>query len=251
MRSKTQLRNDFDVIGFENLVYQNSAKIKLEKAILCPCSRKDNSHAKRCVNCNGTGFFFESYGSPIWGMITSLNYNQILGLTGEQINATANLTLSNTYDARLQVYDKLTVLDGKGIITYQQIFPELRMNNNNIEVLDALVNQPIQSIESIYLYDSENTPLIKLNSNDYTYSDNLIKFSEIFLQNLKRSGKENLSMTVRYRYLPVYHIIRTEHNIRQSRILQSGDIEKLEFLPLMYLIQESWYFMQNQGFENR
>jgi len=250
MRSKQQLRSDFDTIGFENLVYQNAAKIKLEKAILCPCGRKDNQHSKRCINCNGTGFFFDEYSQNIWGMITSLNYNQILGLTREELNATANLTLSKTYDARLQVYDKLTILDGKGITTYKQIFPEIRENNLGIDVLDVQVNQKIQSIEMIYLYIDDKTPLQKLNESDYSYYNNIIQFSDVLKNQLQQSGNDSYSMTVRYRYLPTYQVMRTEHNIRQTRILQTGGIEALEFLPLMYLIQESWYFAQNTGYEN-
>jgi hypothetical protein len=251
MRSKSILRSDLDIKGFENLVFQNAAKLKLEKAIICPCGRKDNSHSKRCANCNGTGLFFYEHPTEVWGMITSLNYNQTLGLTSEQINATANLTLSNTYDSRLQVYDKLTLLDGKGITTYQQIFPETRINNNGIEVLDVLINQPIASIENIYMFDTENDPLIQIETSDYSFVDNLLTFSEIFLQFLKRNNKENLSMSIRYNYMPVYHIIRTEHNTRQSRIMTTGGVDQVELFPLAYLIQESWYFMQNKGYENR
>lgn len=247
-RDKNKLRIDFDVEGFENLVYQNGAKMKLERAILCPCGRKDNSHPKNCVNCNGSGFFFVEHTDNVWGMVSSLTHNQILGMTAQEINNTANLTLSNTYDSRLQVYDKLTVLDGLGIIGYEQIFPEIRTNNDNNEVLDVQLHRLIQSIESVYLYVDADTPLTLLTENtDYTFDQNIITLSDVLKFELQNLSQEYYSISVRYRYLPEYMVMRSEHNIRQTRIFE-GTNEQFKFLPLMYIIQEAWYFIQNGGF---
>ena len=245
-RSKDLYRQDFDFNGFENLIYQNGINFKLERAVFCPCRRTDNgSPQTTCQNCNGSGWLF-SEPNLIAGMVSSLNYEQIIQMTYPEVTATANLTLSETNDFRLNYFDKLIVQDGNGIIV-NNIKPfKLVPNTYNKKTFQLSLPYRVISIDYLILYIS-STEIMKLTSSDYSIQSdsNVIELSDIITKKIVNSGLNDVMASIRYYHYPIYHVLRQEHNIRISHV-KEGSIEVAKKFPLQYMIREHSFFV-NQG----
>lgn len=244
-RSKTLLRQDFDHTGFENLVYQNGLNLKLERALMCPCRRVDNgSPQTTCLNCNGSGWLF-SAPTNVFGTIMSLKYEQIIQMTYPEISATANLILSESNDFRLSYFDKLTLQDGNGIIVNNIKQFKLLSNSYNKKTFQLSLPFRVISIDYLILYISSNS-VLKLSESDYKYENNTntIELSDSVTSNLTKQGFTDIMASIRYYHNPIYHVLRHEHNIRLSRVVD-GSNEVVKEFPLLYLIREHSFFVNN------
>ena len=239
-RSKSLLRQDFDKAGFENLLFQNNILFTLEKAVYCPCRRKDNSSPQvECVNCNGSGWLFV-HGREVNATVMSLNYDQKIQMTYTEITASANLTMSEDFENRLAFFDKLSMKDGAGITINNLARFEQITNEYKKIVFQLTLPYSIVSIEYlvIYLSNSENKILTP---NDYTIvKSNVIQLNSALYDYLTKKGFIEIMASIRYNHLPIYHVMRSEHNIRMTKVE-----DNTTYMPLQYLIREHNFFVQN------
>lgn len=238
-RSQYKHRVDLQPIELENLVIQSANLLSLERAIFCPCRRIDNgSFQSNCPICHGNGWLFTG-ANEVFGTVTSLSYTQTMSMERELINSTANLTLSELYDFRLNYFDRITILDGDGIIKNNLIKIKLQYNAQKNEVLMSSVPFVPNSIEYFYVYFS-STEIVLLTENDYTLSNANIIFSDVMKSRFKKTGLDYLVGSIRYYHKAIYHVLNTNHNIRQTRVTENGS-QVVKKLPLQYTIREALY----------
>lgn len=243
-RNKELHRIDFTQSGFDNQIYRNSAQMRLERSMLCACRNMQTGYVPTiCPFCKGTGYLFTAP-VDIYGMITNLNYQQTLQMNFTEINATANLTISEAFDFRLKYFDKLTILDGDGIIQNQLSKFYLKENPQRKQILQAETQFQINKIEYCLIYQSLDKIKQLVLGVDYTFVGNIITLSDIFRAELLKSGETEFQCSIRYYHKPIYHVMRDEHAIRMTRIIKN-DIETVELLPLQYMIREASYFVEN------
>lgn len=242
LRVKTSERIDFRPLEIENLTNQNGLKMNLEKVVFCPCRRDDNSQPQStCKICKGNGWIFMPK-QVVYGMVTSLSFQQTMTLAQPEINATANLTLSENYDFRLNYFDRLTLLDGDGIIKNNLLRLQPVETPTKKEFIQGNLPYIIKSIECIYLYVSNSEVKLLEPVKDYTFFDNIVQFTDKMRYDLIKKGITEFITSVRYNHMPVYHVLSTEHSVRMTRVMDKGN-ETIKLMPLQYKIREaSFYF---------
>lgn len=201
-----QARPDFVKNEFDIAIYQKGYKVLHEKSIACPCKSKGvGGQLSDCKNCGGSGWVFIN---PIQTrmIIHSMNRQTQYKDWSEENRGTSSITCNNW--EQLSFMDRITLIEG--ISVYNEILYVKRSASNlffyttyNIKThLDAYgVAKP--SIDYIALFESTSTPLRRLELDlDYT-----TEYNRILLDSKFDTGNEDLSITIRYKHNPQYHVI--------------------------------------------
>ena len=237
----------WDVNKFEGLIYNMGYDAYIEKALRCPCCDKATGQAlSTCHNCLGRGWFFVDKRQTriVAQSMENLRRNS---QTGEINHGTARITA--------RASDKLGFMDRVMLLDLTAWYTELL---NPIEYEDELIAYPVYEpleISNIYLYGGDNVKLIPLTPSQYNISGNKIIFDKsleelVPVEDMNQKFPE-MTISIRYSYHPVYHIIdanRELTKVREKGCFFSDD--NLRQVPMLYIGRKAHYIFDAQRFNN-
>ena len=210
------VRLDFLSPDFSALIDNKGYDAIWERALPCPCAKREGAYMSNCVNCQGTGWVFINP-MQIKVVAQSLNKDTKYKEWSQERLGTASFTVRPEY--HLSFMDKITLLDTVS-----------RDSENRVVyyVDDSfLINTiyPIDEIIEIFKFESPLLPLLKLDPEDYTFNGRFVQFKE----GVVKTGD---SVTVSYDHKVQYHILDLNHDIRNTIILDHYSREEQLALPI-------------------
>ena len=210
------VRMDFFSPDFSALIDNKGYDAIWERALQCPCSKREGAPMSGCINCGGTGWVFINP-MQIKVVSQSLNKDTKYKEWSQERLGTVSFTVRPEY--HLSFMDKITLLN---TITREN-------ENRKVFFLDNhwLVGliYPVSKVIEIFKFIDPKKPLQKLDESDYTIEGRFIKFAEGAVQ-------EGDSVTVSYEHNAQYHILDLNHDIRNTIILDDKSREEQLELPI-------------------
>lgn len=235
----------WDVGKFNALIYNHGYDAYIERALRCPCVDRSTGQAlSTCQNCLGRGWFFVDRRETrvVSQSMANLRRNSDIG----EINrGTARIT-TRAVD-RLAFMDRIILLDL--IAWYSEI---LRPNLIEGELIAYPIYEPLE-ITNMYLYIGDNIKLEPIPSELYQIEGNRIKFDNGLMELVDvtdvNQKQPDISISVRYSYHPLYHVIDVNREL--TRVRNKGctfsDTE-LTDIPINVLARKAHYIFDAQVF---
>lgn len=210
------VRVDFFDPDFSALVDNKGYDAIWERAIPCPCAKRQGAIMSNCVNCQGTGWVFINP-TQIKVVAQSLNKDTKYKEWSQERLGTASFTVRPEY--HLNFMDKITLLNSCSRDSENRLvfFFEDKLMINTI--------YPIDSVIDIFKFVSPSLPLQRLDPSSYSIKDRFVVFAE----GVVNKGD---SVTVSYDHKVQYHILDLNHDIRNTIKLDDVSREKLLELPI-------------------
>lgn len=209
------IKNEFDIV-----LYQKGYNVIHEKALKCPCKAKnEGGQLSSCQNCGGVGWvFINSQNTQM--IIHSMNINTQFKAWSEENRGTASITCRDI--------DELCFMDRITLSEVTSIFNEtVHLKVSGSDLL-FFTTYPIIEIEYLGLFISDDEPLQRLIvDNDYTFSRNIIVLSDTF-----NTLGDDLTLTIRYKHNPQYHIIDLPRNTISTKVDNGGVEQSPVSLPI-------------------
>lgn len=222
------VKSDFDAI-----VWQKGYDVILEKAIECPCrNRPDGQALSDCRNCGGSGWVFYN---PVQTrmVIQSINKDTQYKEWSKENLGTAKISALN--EQQLSYMDKITILNA-----VQTLNETLFFKQHSDGVYRAMSTYKIIDIVDIFEFVDSQHPLKVLTENDYT----IVNERWIELSNVT---EQYPTISIRYTYNPIYHILDINRDVMTSKKLIAGkDINK-DF-PVSAVGRVAHYILNIQNF---
>lgn len=230
---------------FEQLIAEHGYDAYVDRALRCPCVDKTTGQAlTTCKNCIGRGWFFVDRLST---KVISQSMKNLKGYQdwGEINRGTANITVRGS--------DKLGFMDRIIFLELETYYSEiLRPKFFSGELVAFPVYEPI-SITNIFLFIGDDTKLYPLSPSDYAIKGNRITFdlgiAEYIESNDINQSIPELSVSIRYSYSPVYHVIdvnRELMKVRENKCTFSD--EKLKYMPINVTAKKAHLIFDAQRF---
>lgn len=210
------IRTDFFSPDFDVLVDNKGYDVIWERAIPCPCAKRQGATMTNCKNCQGTGWVFINP-TQIKAIAQSINKDTKYKEWSQERLGTASFTVRHEY--HLNFMDKLTLLgsssrDSENRIVY---FYENQWLINTI--------YPIDKIIDIFKFVSPTEPLQLLSPDSYFVQDHFVIFTPGTVQN-------GDSVTISYEHKVQYHILDLNHDVRNTILLDDTSREVPLQLPI-------------------
>lgn len=231
---------------FESLIHNNGYDVYIERALRCPCVDRSSGQAlATCKNCLGRGWFFvdKRQTRVVSQSMANLRRNSDIG----EINrGTARIT-SRAVD-RLAFMDKIIFLEL--VAYYTEVLRPVMYED---ELVAYPIYEPIE-ITNAYVFVGDTVKLLPLNESMYKIEGNRVVFDESILDEIEATDvnqkQPDLSISVRYSYHPVYHVIdvnRELMKVKERNGCTYSD-EKLKNMPLNVLARKAHYIFDQQAF---
>lgn len=240
-------RVGWDVEKFEGLIYNHGYDAFIERAMRCPCVDKATGQAlSTCHNCLGRGYFFvDKRETKI--VAQGMNNQKRFEQTGEVNRGVARITTRAT--------DKLGFMD-RIILTqleayYSEVLKPFFYKN---ELIAYPVYEPLE-ITDIFLYAGDTTKLIPVPDNLYKVDGNKIVFDSsleefVPVDDINQKHPE-ISVTIRYSYYPVYHVIDANRELMKVRERKCGyPNDTLRSMPINVLAKKAHFIFDRVQFSN-
>lgn len=235
----------WDVAKFESLIYRHGYDAYIERALRCPCVDRSSGQAlSTCKNCLGRGWFFvdKRQTKVVSQSMANLRKNSDIG----EINrGTARIT-TRAVD-RLAFMDKIILTEL--IAYYSEILRPVMFND---ELVAYPIYEPLE-ITNMYMYVGDTVKLEPIPADFYAIEGNKIVFSESLAElidvNDVNQKQPDISVSVRYSYNPVYHVVDVNRELMKVR--DKGctySDEKLKNMPISALARKAHYIFDAQTF---
>lgn len=237
----------WDVNKFEGLIYNHGYEAFIERAMRCPCVDKATGQAlSTCHNCLGRGWFFvDKRETRI--VAQSMNNLKRYEQTGEINRGTARITT--------RASDKLGFMDRIILTQLEAYYSEvLRPIFYKGELIAYPVYEPLD-VTSIFLYAGDATRLIPVPKNLYKVEGNKIVFDDsleefVPVDDINQKHPE-ISITIRYSYYPVYHVIDANRELMKVRERRcSFDDDTLRSMPINVLARKAHFIFDAQKYSS-
>ena len=240
-------RVGWDVNRFETLIQTQGYDAFIDRAFRCPCCDKTSGQAlSTCKNCLGRGWFFVDRVETrliAQHMDSKKQYQD----WSEVNRGTASITTRGI--------DKLGFMDRIVLTQLEEYYSEiLRPIYYKGEIVAYPIYEPLK-IHSMYLFKSDNEPLVPLDKSMYTIDKNRIVFNlgiqdliEVSGFNVTSMSEIPISISVRYSHFPVYHVIdvnRELMKVRESKFCGVND-EALRQMPINVLARKAHFLFDVQ-----
>lgn len=231
---------------FESLIHNNGYDVYIERALRCPCVDRSSGQAlATCKNCLGRGWFFvdKRQTRVVSQSMANLRRNSDIG----EINrGTARIT-SRAVD-RLAFMDKIIFLEL--VAYYTEVLRPVMYEG---ELVAYPIYEPIE-ITNAYVFVGDTVKLLPLNESMYKIEGNRVAFDESILDEIEATDvnqkQPDLSISVRYSYHPVYHVIDVNRELMKVKERNGCTFsdEKLKNMPILVLARKSHYIFDQQAF---
>lgn len=226
-------RVDFTTPDFDVLVYNKGVNIVIEKAIVCPCSKRTKEFQASCMNCQGTGWVFIN---PVQtkAIVQSINKSTRYKEWSAELVGTVSLTVQSKN--KLNYMDKIVLLDSSSLEN------EVVLVRSFEGTLFSYTIYPVLSVEYSFLFTATDQKLLPLIlGTDYTISENKIVY-------LNEDIKEGDSISFRYFYKLQYNVLDLNHDSRNSYQLDEKSREQKIELPVSAIARKSHYIMDSLNY---
>lgn len=238
-------RVGWDIKKFDGLIWNNGYHAYVEKALRCPCVDKSNGQAlSTCQNCLGRGWFFVDKRET---RIISQGMNNIRRNSdiGEVNRGVARIT-TRAID-RLAFMDRIMLLDLEAY--YSEIIRPIVWKS---ELIAYPVYEPIE-VTNIYMYVGDSTKLEPIPEELYRISGNKIVFDESLIELVEvtdmNQKNPDISVSIRYSYHPVYHVIDSNRELMRVRERGCGFSDDiLKDMPINVLARKAHFIFDAQTF---
>jgi len=221
----------FNKQAFDATLWNKGYDVIHYDAIECPCKQSGSTNITSCQNCLGLGWVFIN---PIQtkAILTSLNTNTQFKYWSPEFKGTVAATLMDV--------DRLSFMDKLVLKSETSVLSEIRPVQDTAGQKFLFTSYPVNSINSIFLFNGETSPLTRLQSTDYSISaDNpyVIKLSA----GITYPANFNNVVSIDYYHNVQYNVVDLPHNIRSSmKIDKNGKMEDIK-LPVQAICQLSHY----------
>lgn len=209
------IRTDFWTPDFDILVDNKGYDVVWEKAIPCPCRRRQNTNMSACRNCLGTGWVFINP-TQIKAIATSLNRDTKYKEWSQEMLGTASFTVRHEY--HLNFMDRFTLLNSTSMQSENLIVR--RWGDKKF----VITIYPADSIREVFRFVNGDSPLELISEDHYRIENNFVVFDNHI--------KEGDSVSITYEHKVQYHIIDLNHDVRNTIILDSQSREQDLHLPI-------------------
>lgn len=209
------IRTDFWTPDFDILVDNKGYDVVWEKAIPCPCGRRQNANMSACRNCLGTGWVFINP-TQIKAIATSLNRDTKYKEWSQEMLGTASFTVRHEY--HLNFMDRITLLNSASMQSENLIVR--RWGDKKF----VITIYPADSIREVFRFVNGDSPLELISEDHYRIENNFVVFDNHI--------KEGDSVSITYEHKVQYHIIDLNHDVRNTIILDSQSREQDLYLPI-------------------
>lgn len=236
-------RVDFNKNNFDVLIWQKGYDVVHENAIVCPCKSKNSGNQSSCINCGGSGWLFVN-AKQTKMVLSAMNMNtKYREWSQENIGS---VSISALAEDECSFMDRVTVLDGNAIFGEVLFLKEY----NSVFYWNSIYD--IKEIAYIALYKSSLEGLKPLKYNiDYTYDKNKIMFlnTSIYYSLIDHAIEEqDISITIRYKHAPQFHVIDIPRETMQTSIIPS--VDEAVNMPIHAIGRRSHYVIDAQNFDN-
>lgn len=226
-------RVDFLTPDFSALVEQKGVDVIWERAIPCPCSKRQ-VHMSVCRNCRGTGWVFINP-TLIKAVVSSINKDTKYKEWSVELLGTVNITTRPEH--RLNYMDKFTILNSSAV---QSEVLEVKFSNDKLYVNTIY---PVTSIIEIFKYQEPSLPLELIHQS--------VNIDENYFVTFDIGGelKEGDFITITYEHNIVYNILDLPHDVRNTYILDTLSREELLKLPISAIARRAHNIIDSVNFD--
>lgn len=226
-------RADLIKSNFDRLVTEKGREVIFEKSLKCPCKSQSINNLSSCKNCGGTGWIFTNAKTTRM-VLQGIEVATKLQGWSEELRGMVKVTAMA--EENLSYMDRITAIDGTSF--YNEVI-QFKLSSDN--KIFAYCGYNIKELFYIGLFINATTPLTPLVLNtDYT----IINGNTVLLNQGKYGDTPDvtqLSVTLRYSYAPVFHIIEMKRETMQSFIFNDGVGETNQTLPISGYARRAHY----------
>lgn len=226
-------RTDFLTPDFSALVEQKGVDVIWERAIPCPCSKRQ-AHMSVCKNCRGTGWVFINP-TLIKAVVSSINRDTKYKEWSIELLGTVSITVRPEH--HLNYMDKFTIQNSSAI---QSEVLEVKFSNNKLYVNTIY---PVTSIVEIFKYQGPSLPLKLIQQDIDINEDHFITFVA------GKELKEGDYITVTYKHNIVYNVLDLPHDVRNTYILNNLSREELLRFPISAIARRAHNIIDSLNFD--
>lgn len=239
-------RTGWRVGDFEKLIQTHGYDVFIDRAMRCPCVDRATGQAlSTCKNCLGRGWFFVNRHET--RIIAQRMDNKKRYQDWSEVNqGNASITTKGI--------DKLGFMDRIILTQLEAYYSEiLRPIVYDGELLVYPVYEPLY-ITDIFLFIGDYTKLQPIPKEMYKIDKNKLVFDKGLMEIIPvgdvNEKTPNISITVRYAYYPVYHVIDINRELMKVRESQfcSYDDEQLRQMPINVTARKAHYIFDAQKF---
>lgn len=218
-----QPQTNFRENDFNALIFSKGYDVIVEQAYTCPCSLESNKAQTTCKNCLGTGYVFAN---PLKtrAIVTSINRNTKYKEWNVENMGTVQLTLRDGVD-RVTYYDKITLPES--LSQYHENKPLLIDGEGKKFIFTTY---PVKNIDSLFLYDGNENPLIRVTEDNYTIrtgSEHIVEIDDSVIP-----AESNEIVSIRYTHKLQYMVLDLPHDLRQSFKINRNGQEERQDMPV-------------------
>jgi len=233
------------VNDFNELIYAHGYEAYLDRAMRCACVEKATGQAlSTCRNCLGRGWFFTDRRETrviVQGMNNSKKFKDWGEVNAGQARVTARGS------DKMGFMDRIILLELEAY--YSEIIRPIMFES---EIIAYPIYEPI-SITNMFLFISETQVLMPVPPEMYVVDKNKIVFdpelSTFVISDDMNDVNPPMTLTMRYSYNPVYHVIDANRELMRVRTKTDPlSDSRLTDMPINVLCRKAHYIFDPQKF---
>ena len=236
---------NFDKDAFDAIIWQKGYKVYHDKAVKCPCKVHHSDNLSVCRNCGGSGWVLYNRVETRM-VIQSMNLDTQYKDWTEETLGTCRISAADR--DRLSYMDRIIVLDG---ITQ---FSEILYPKNYKGKCFAYTTYDILEIEEAWLFVDPNEPLVLMEEGvDFEIIQNANQQNQCgalgyIFQLKKYTDWKNITVSLRYKHRPSYHIIDQPRDSMSTPVLDNRKIPQDTQMPVSAVARRVHYVLDRENY---
>jgi hypothetical protein len=233
--SRSALRSDLDTKAFNRLIAEKGRVVTLHSAVLCPCKGRATAHKSTCKNCGGSGYAFIN---PRKVRMILQGMDVATKLVPWSEEARGMTSVSAMYEEEMCYMDKIVVEDAESIFC-EVVAIDVEDSNRF-----ARTAYTIKEVICAGVYVSDTVGYRWLTPSQYTIANGFFKLLD---SAITADSDGEISITLRYKHAPAFHIIEFKRETMQSFKLTEGGKEENQSFPVHAYARRAHYQMAGQN----